>query len=75
MKDGNIFAFGTSYLFEFFEMPQGYYPEDIVEIINHSYLDKLGNLKSYRSPEVYEEFDRSLVYRERLFFECFIDNL
>lgn len=75
MKDGKLFAFGTSFLFEFFSMPQGYSTEDIVEVINHSYIDKQGNLKSYHAPEVYEEFDRSLVYRERPFFECYIDNL
>ena len=75
MKDGKLFAFGTSFLFEFFSMPQGYSTEDIVEVINHSYIDRQGNLKSYHAPEVYEEFDRSLVYRERPFFECYIDNL
>ena len=57
------------------DMPQGYSPEDIIEIINHSYLDRDGNLKSYKAPEVYEEFDISLVYRERPYFECCIDNL
>jgi hypothetical protein len=75
MKDGNKFAFGTSFLFDFFDLPKGYGPTDIVEIINHSYLDKEGNLKSYHDPKVYEEFDRSLVYRERPYFECYLDNL
>jgi len=75
MKDGNQFAFGTSFLFAFFDMPKGYTPDDIVEIINHTYLDKDGNLKSYHAPEVYEDFDRNLVYRERPYFECYIDNL
>ena len=75
MKDGNQFAFGTSFLFDFFNMPKGYTPDDISEIINHSYLDKDGKMKSYQSPEVYEEFDRSLVYRERPYFECYLDHL
>jgi hypothetical protein len=75
MKDGKKFAFGTSFLFEFFDMPQGYTPNDIIEIINHSYLDKENNLKSYNSSDIYDEFDKTLVYRERPYFECYIDNL
>ncbi|HTN47529.1 MAG TPA: hypothetical protein VL098_14355 [Flavipsychrobacter sp.] len=75
MKNGKQFSFGTSLLFDFFDMPKGYSPNDIAEIINHSYLDKEGNLKSYHAPEVYEEFDRSLVFRERPYFECYLDSL
>jgi hypothetical protein len=33
MKDGKQFAFGTSFLFDFFDMPKGYSPNDIAEII------------------------------------------
>ena len=75
MKDGKHFAFGTSFLFDFFDMPKGYSIDDIVEIINHTYIDNEGNLKSYHSPEVYEEFDRDKVYRERPYFDCYIDHL
>jgi hypothetical protein len=35
MKDGRAFAFGTNYLTEFFNMPEGYVGEDIVKIIPH----------------------------------------
>jgi hypothetical protein len=75
MKDGKQFAFGTTYLFEFFNMPKGYLPNDIAKIISHSFLDKDVNLKSYHVPEDYEQFDRSSVFRERPYFECFLDNL
>lgn len=75
MNDGKQFAFGTSFLFAFFDMPEGYSVDDITEIINHSYLDKDGNLKSYHAPEVYEEFERDMVFRERPYFECYLDNL
>jgi hypothetical protein len=75
MKDGKQFSFGTSFLFDFFDMPKGYSPNDIIEIINHSYLDKDGNLKSYHVPEVYKKFDKSLVHREKPYFECYLDNL
>ena len=33
MKDGREFAFGTNYLREFFQMPDGYAGDDIVKII------------------------------------------
>lgn len=75
MNDGKQFAFGTPFLFEFFDMPQAYSVNDISEIINHSYLDNDNNLKSYQANEVYENIDRNLIYRERPYFECFIDNL
>lgn len=75
MKDGKQFAFGTSFHFEFFDMPSGYSTADIIEIINHSYLDKDGNLKRYHSRELSHEFDRSMVYREKPYFDCYIDHL
>lgn len=75
MEDGKEFAFGTSFLFEFFNMPNGYSPNDIVEIINHSYLDEENNLKSYHTPDMFGKFNISSVYRERPYFECFMDNL
>jgi hypothetical protein len=35
MKDGREFAFGTTYLTEFFHMPEGYVGDDIAKIIPH----------------------------------------
>jgi len=35
MSDGREFAFGTSFLMEFFEMPDGYSGDDIAQIISH----------------------------------------
>lgn len=75
MKDGSHFAFGTDWHIAFFNMPDGYQSDDIQEIINHTYINKEGQLKSYHSPEVYQEFSKSLVFQSRPFFECYIDNL
>jgi hypothetical protein len=75
MHDGNQFAFGTTFQFDFFNLPAGYSTTDIVKIVNHSYLDKNGNLKNYHDPKDYDSFDRSLIYRERPYFECYLDNL
>jgi hypothetical protein len=77
MKDGKIFGFGTSFTFEFFSMPEGYVVEDIVEIINHSYVLTTGELRSHRQEPLTrpEEYKDAVVYRERPYFECYIDNL
>ncbi len=77
MKNGKHFGFGTSFLTEFFHLPKGYSVDDIVEIINHSYVLKNGELRSHRQgPETRpEEFQDAIVYRERPYFECFLDSL
>jgi hypothetical protein len=77
MKDGKHFGFGTTFRWEFFQMPDGYTVEDIEEIINHSYVLNTGELRSHREGPMTrpEEYKNAVVYRERPFFECFIDNL
>ena len=60
MEDGKEFCFGTTFHTEFFCMPEGYTTKNIVKII-----------PAVRGePRRYEE-----VYRERPFFECYIDIL
>lgn len=75
MRDGNQFGFGTDFHFDFFDMPEGYEPGDIVEIINHSYIAKNGELKSYHSPDFYEIFSYDMVFHSKPFFECFVEHL
>ncbi len=77
MKDGNMFGFGTTFSFEFFDMPENYCVDDIVEIINHSYISESGELCSHKAPwHSLAEIPRAgKVYRERPFFECYVDEL
>jgi hypothetical protein len=75
MKDGKQFAFGTAFYFSFFDMPTNYFPDDIIEIINHSYIGKDNELKSYHAPDVYAVFSRDMVLHSKPFFNCFIDTL
>ena len=77
MKDGKHFGFGTSFHWVFFQMPEGYSVNDIEEIVNHSFVLKNGELRSHRQgPETRpEEYKDAVVYRERPFFECFLDSL
>ena len=35
MNDGKEFAFGTTYYFDFFDMPEGYSGTDVARIISH----------------------------------------
>jgi len=77
MKDGKLFGFGTEFRFEFFDMPENYSVQDIEEIINHSYILKSGELcllqEGCRSfPDNYED---AVIYRERTFFNCYIEGL
>ena len=77
MKDGKYFGYGTTFHFEFFQMPDGYSVEDIEEIINHSYVLENGELRSHRESNqtLTDEWRSAVIYRERPFFECYVDNL
>lgn len=76
MKDGKYFAFGTRLYIDFFQFPEGYQGSDVAEIINHSYVSVNGELRSHRVPfPEPQDYDNSLIHRERQFFECFLDNL
>ncbi|MDF1548822.1 MAG: hypothetical protein P1P88_13440, partial [Bacteroidales bacterium] len=78
MKDNKCFSYGTRFLMEFFEVPENYTTSDIVEIINHSYVSAIdGEVKSHRVPfsEYPNDYPEGKVLRERLFFDCYIENL
>jgi hypothetical protein len=60
MQDGAEFRFGTTFLREFFQMPEGYVASDIQKII----------------PAVRGEKPRSeTIYREKPFFTCYLDGI
>jgi hypothetical protein len=56
-------------------MPINYQPDDIVEIINHTYIDTNGELKSYREYDPNPNISSKTVLRSKPFFECFMDDL
>lgn len=76
MKDGKLFAYGSSFSMEFFDLPEGYSFDDVARVHNHSRLSKDGILVSLRRgsrpPEGYVPGD---LFRERVFFECYIDDI
>lgn len=77
MKDDRSFGFGTRFSNAFFSMPENYLPEDIVEVISHSYISNTGNVCSHKVPffEWPTDYDHDVVNHERPYFECYIDDL
>jgi hypothetical protein len=47
MRDGREFAFGTQFLMEFFEMPEGYSGEDIAKVVSHKGGDPIHRERPY----------------------------
>jgi hypothetical protein len=76
-KDGRHLGFGTTWNLEFFDLPDDIQAEDIVEIINHSYLLKTGEIVAHRSSfdRVTRKDELEKIYSDRPFFECYVDNL
>jgi hypothetical protein len=67
MNDGKLFAFGTTFNNEFFDLPAGYTYNDIVEI--HSGMVMNGN----GIEEPYSDDWSRQCYREKPFFYCYTD--
>ena len=76
-KGGRHLSFGTTWNWEFFDLPDDFNAEDIVEIINHSYLLKTGEIVGHRSSfdRVTRKDEMEKIYSDRQFFECYVDNL
>ena len=65
MDDGKEFPFGTRFLMEFFEMPEGYSAQRIQRIIPH----EIGKPR-FRPGEA-----QVRVFRERPYFICYIESI
>jgi hypothetical protein len=74
MRDGRVFSYGTPFRAEFLQLPDGYEFNDVVEVINHSFVDSSGAvvaLAEGASPPA--NYDLKTVLRERPFFICAVD--
>ena len=67
MKDGKLFSYGTSFNFEFFDLPDGYSYNDISEIHNGKVVNN-NNLELDFSFDVDEEIK---YFREKPMFYCY----
>ncbi len=75
-KDCRHLSFGTTWNWEFFDLPDDYAANEIVEIINDSYVLKTGEIIGHRSSNIHtnrDEFEK--IYSDRQFFECYVDHL
>ena len=74
MKDGRLFSFGSTFLFAFFDLPDGYSFQDVEKVHNHSFVSDEGTLVDIRGlSDFSEQYKPTKVYRERPYFECYID--
>jgi hypothetical protein len=75
MKDKSCFSFGTSFLTQFFNLPDNYTFQDVARVHNHSYVSGTGAITSLRegSSTQPEDYDLGRVFRERPFFVCNVD--
>ncbi len=76
-KNGQKASFGTSWNWEFFSRPDAVNFDDIEEIISGAYLNKNGEVIFHKSIQNYNQMKDLLddIYREKPFFECYLDNL
>lgn len=76
MKDGKLFAYGSSFSMEFFDLPEGYAFDDVAKVHNHSFLSSDGKLMSLeRGARPPADYNLSKLFRERVYFTCYIDDI
>ena len=76
MRDGRAFSFGTTFLTEFFQLPDGYDFSDVEEVINHSFVSDQGVVTSLQRGGVPPaSYRSSTIFRERAFFSCAVDGV
>ena len=73
MKNDQYFGFSTGFGNGFFQIPENYSVEDIVEIVNHRYVSKTGELRPFYKHD--DDYNAAVIYSGRPFFECYMDNL
>jgi len=75
-KDQRKLSFGTNWSNEFFDLPQDFNFNNISKIYSGCYLSKDNELIPHKSLENLKELDKyQKIYRERQFFECYVENL
>ncbi len=71
MNDGSMHSFGTSFSFEFFDLPEGYSYGDVKRIISDAIFSETDGL----IPCSLAAMKNVRVYREKPFFTCYLDQL
>ena len=71
MKDGTKYSYGTSFRFEFFDLPNGYSHADIARIHSGMVYSRELGLRDF-SMDLQKEIQ---PYREKPFFTCYLKEL
>ena len=74
MTDGKLFSYGSTFSFEFFQLPENYEFADVAEVINHSFVDKTGAVRSLKQ-SIPDNYSIESVLRERVYFSCAVDGI
>jgi hypothetical protein len=76
MRDGRLFSYGTPFRADFLQLPDGYDFHDVIDVINHSFVDADGTVVTLsRGALPPATYDRSKLLRERTFFVCAVDGV
>jgi hypothetical protein len=76
MRDGKMFAYGSSWTMEFLDLPKGYTFDDVVKVHNHSFLSEKGDLCGLEQGAMLPpEYCPDNLLRERIYFTCNIDGI
>src|SRR5690348_1541652 len=71
MKDGTMHSYGTSFCFEFFDLPEGYSYKDIARIHSGMTYSPQQGLREFSL----DSLQSGRIYREKPFFTCYLDQL
>ncbi len=71
MKDGTMHSYGTTYSFEFFDLPTGYTYFDISKIHSGVVYSRAGGLAKFSM----DSFKEIITIREKPFFTCYLSEL
>jgi hypothetical protein len=71
MKDETMYSCGTSFRFEFFDLPEGYSHSDIARIHSGMVYSKERGLAAFSMDALKEKH----TYREKPFFTCYLAEL
>lgn len=75
-NDGQKLSFGTNWSNEFFDIPEDFDFSNISKIYSGYYLTKENELIGHKSLKDLQEMDKfQKINRERIFFECYVENL
>ncbi|HWX56534.1 MAG TPA: hypothetical protein VN176_18270 [Verrucomicrobiae bacterium] len=71
MKDGTMYSYGTSFCFEFFDIPEGYSYSDIAKIRSGMLYSQGRGLQAFSL----DHQKQIQPYREKPFFTCYLKQL